>query len=115
MLLLKFLRCGVTANEAVVSGLRKPLGYQQVTPTGAAAKLAPPTAIAGATIGYMVIQCDGVIGTDIARWRDDGVAPTAGAGMKLLAGQELDYTGDPYNIQFIIGAGAPVLNISYYA
>jgi hypothetical protein len=114
-LLLRFLALGATANEATVSGARRPLGYIQYTTTGSAAKLAAPTPPSGLIIGYTVIQCVGGATTDYAAWRDDGTAPTASVGMRLYSGQELDYTGDPYNIQFITGSGTPVLNISFYA
>ena len=110
-----FLVLGITANEATVSGARRPLGYQQLTLTGSATKLTVPTPPAGTLVGYTVIQCAGAAATDFGGWRDDGTAPTAAVCMKLFSGQELDYTGDPYNIQFILGAGSPVLNISYYA
>lgn len=111
----KFLCLGIAANEATVSGARRPLGYAQLTLIGTAQKLTVPVPPPGLLVGYIVIQCIGAAATDYGAWRDDGVAPTAGIGLRLFSGQELDYTGDPYNIQFILGAGSPVLNISFYA
>ena len=112
--LLRFFWLGATANEATVSGYRRPLGYQQITSLASATQLTLPTPPAGSNVGYVVIQCEGA-GTDSVRWRDDGTAPTASVGMMLDGGQELDYTGDPTMIQFIVDAGSPKLNISYYA
>jgi hypothetical protein len=49
-----------------------------------------------------------------ARWRDDGVAPTATVGQPLLAGQCMQYAG-PFNaFQMIAQTGSPVATISYY-
>src|SRR3974390_2361666 len=102
-----YLRLAITANEATVSGARRPLGYQQITLSASAVKLTPPVPPAGNVVGYVVIQCAGAAATDYAGWRDDGTAPTAAIAMRLFSGQELDYTGDPYNIQFILGRGSP--------
>ena len=113
-LLRRFLHLGIGASEGTVSGYRRPLGYQQITSLSSATHLTLPTPPAGFLVGYVVIQCEGA-GTDSVRWRDDGTAPTSSVGMMLDGGQELDYTGDPTMIQFIVDAGSPKLNISYYA
>lgn len=117
MNLRKFLTLGVGASQAILSGARRPLGFQQLTLTGAAQKLTMPVLPTqlGMQVGYIVIQCSGAAVSDFASWRDDGVAPTAAVGMQLFSGQELDYSGEPTALQFITGAGSPVLNISYYA
>lgn len=112
--MLRFLWLGIGASEATTSGYRRPLGYQQITSFAAATHLTLPTPPAGFIVGYTVIQCEGA-STDTTRWRDDGTAPTSSVGMMLIGGQELDYTGDPTMIQFIVDAGSPKLNISYYA
>lgn len=112
----------MNANQAVLTANRKPLGFQQIlTAALAAAKnLTLPTIPAGTDgIGLVVIQVDG----GVVRWRDDGQAPTASAGMILGSaaavvgdfGGELDYTGEIAKLQFISAAGTPILNISYYA
>lgn len=113
----KFLTLAISSSQGVTSGARRPLGFQQLTLTGSAQKLTLPQLPAHLNmfVGYCVIQCSGAANTDFASWRDDGTAPTAGVGMQLFSGQELDYSGEPTAIQFIIGAGTPVLNISYYA
>lgn len=115
-MLLKFLRPGVGRDGATVSAYRRPLGFQQLTLTGSAQSLTLPTlagALGGFVVGYTVIQCEGT--SAVARWRDDGTAPTSTVGMILNTGSELDYTGDPTMIQFIVGSGSPILDISYYA
>jgi hypothetical protein len=117
----QFLLLSVTPSDGTVSARRQPLGYIQITPTGTSAKIPLATLQAllgpnpGYSFGYAVIQCIGAAATDYAGWRDDGTAAAATVGMRLYSAQELDYTGDIYNIQFIIGAGTPVLNISLYA
>jgi len=108
-----FLHLGIVANEATITGIRRPLGYQQLTLTGSAQHLTLPKPPAGVVVGYAVIQCTGTTATAI--WRDDGTAPTSSVGMTLSTGSELDYVGDFTALQFIIGSGSPVLNISYYA
>lgn len=110
----KFLRPRLIAEKAVVSGVRRPLGYQQISAATlvAATSLTIPTLPAGVVVGYTVIQVE----NGDVRWRDDGTAPTSSVGMTLLSGYELDYAGDAAAIQFIlIGATSPILNISYYA
>lgn len=100
-------------SEATITGERRPLGYQQVTPTGTAAGVTPPAvpAASGLVPGYMVVQCNG----GVVRWRDDGTAPTASIGMSIADGSEMNYVGDFYAIQFILSSGTPILDISFYA
>ena len=109
----KFLRPRLIASTAVVSGQRRPLGYQQILAATLVANtpLTPPTLPAGVVIGYIVI----IVEAGDVRWRDDGVAPTSAVGMPLLAGYELDYSGDYSKITFITKANNPILNVSYYA
>jgi hypothetical protein len=51
------------------------------------------------------------------RWRDDGVAPTATAGMPISSGQwpPFVYSANIDQISFIASAGTLTLNVSYYA
>lgn len=117
-LLRKFLCLGASRDGSTVSAYRQPRGYQQIVALNlaAATKITIPANANGNTVGYAVVQCAGTAGTDSVRWRDDGVAPTSTVGMVLGAGQELDYSGDVSQIQFIIGAGSTaILNISLYA
>jgi hypothetical protein len=124
----RFLRLAIVANEAVVTGQRKPVGYQQILTggLGSAVKLTLPTylspggvqsgqSIPQATltqpVGYTIIQNSGTVAV---RWRDDGTAPTATVGMILNAGGELDYAGDPANLQFIQSAAGGQLEVSFY-
>jgi hypothetical protein len=114
--LLRFLHLGSIRDAASVSGLRRPLGYQQLSLTGSSQSLTLPAVQPNIAmpIGYAVIQCIGGATTDFAVWRDDGPAPTATVGMQLFSGQELDYSGDVTMLKFILGSGVPVLNIAYY-
>jgi hypothetical protein len=83
-----YLRLPIGASEAVVSGYRRPLGYQQILAAtlASAQSLTLPTPPDGSGVGYVVIQCQGTAGTDSVRWRDDGTAPTSTVGMQLGAG-----------------------------
>jgi len=119
-LLLKFLRLGIGASEATVTGQRQPLGYFQWT-VGAGATLLSaqiPAALTtamrakGAVPGFAIIQNN--VAASSVRWRDDGTAPTAAIGM-VLGVAELDYSGDILNFQAIIATGAPVLDVTLYA
>jgi hypothetical protein len=122
-----FLRFAIVANEGVITGQRKPVGYQQILTggLGSAVKLTIPTqtvpgvqpgqqigqALVNIPVGFAIIQNSGTVAV---RWRDDGVAPTATVGMVLNAGSELDYAGDPANIQFIQTAAGGQLEVSFY-
>jgi len=126
-MLRRFLRLAIVANEAVVTGQRKPVGYQQILTgaLGSAVKLTIPTitvpgvqpgqavaqTVLNVPVGYAVIQNSGTVAV---RWRDDGVAPTTGIGMILNPGAELDYEGDPANLQFIQTAAGGQLEVSLY-
>lgn len=110
-----------TRDSATVSAYRKPIQYTQISQLS----LQAAVGIWGGAMmiinntpfspGYAVVQCVGTAGTDSVRWRDDGTAPTSSLGMTLAAGQELDYSGDISQIQFInsTGTGA-ALNVSLY-
>jgi hypothetical protein len=110
-LLRELLELAIGRDTASVSAYRRPLGYQQIL----AATLAASTrlTVPAGSPGYAMIQCEG--GGTSVRWTDDGVTvPASGTGCLLLAGQELDYSGDLTMLRFIKEAGAPILNISYY-
>jgi hypothetical protein len=87
---------------------QNPVGYQQISAAtlASSAGLTPP-----ATATMALISVD----TANVRWRDDGTAPTAAIGMQLAAGQTFQYFGNLSAIKFILVAGLPVLNVSYYA
>ena len=110
--LLRFLTLGIAASEAVITGIRRPLGYQQITSLLSSIGFTLPTAIPGNQIGYAVCQAEG---GDI-RWRDDGTAPTGTVGMIIPSGGELNYCGDFSAIRFIgsTGSSPTALNVSYY-
>jgi len=112
----------IAANEAVITGHRTPLLYQQLLTgvLGSAVKLTIPTQTATSipggwaaqvNVGFAVIQNSG---TAAVRWIDDGQTPTATFGMLLNAGSELDYVGDITKIQFIQVAAGGQLEVSLY-
>lgn len=82
------------------------LGYQQITSLSASTGLTVPS---GATLAVIVPEVQPV------RWRDDGVAPTASAGMPLGVETVLSYDGDLNRIRFIEQTASSALNVSYYA
>jgi hypothetical protein len=84
--------------------LSRPQGYQQITDLSAAVGLTVPHP----DTAYAIITVENA---DV-RWRDDGVLPTATAGVPLRVGDVLRYDGPLDRIRFI-GAGA-TLNASYY-
>lgn len=101
------------SSAAGITGYRRPLGYQQISTAdlAAAKKITIPSGIPnGDQVGYLCVQCAG----GVVRWRDDGTAPTASLGMRILADSELDYVGDIYSLQFIVASGSPILDISAY-
>jgi hypothetical protein len=99
-------------SEAIITGQRRPLGYQQIlSATLATAQgLTLPTLPAGMLVGYALIQSNG----GVTRWRDDGTSPSASVGMVLNDGDELTYTGDFTKIKFILSSSTPILDIAYY-
>jgi hypothetical protein len=84
-----------------------PLGFQQLAiGTGSASGLTPP---AGAF--FALIQ------SEVAnlRYRDDGTAPTAAIGMRLLsASTPQEYTGSLTALRFIAEGAGAFLNVTYY-
>ena len=101
---------GSGALPVWIAGYGKiPLGYQQLVLTSAAQALTVP---AGATVAAIYVTASG----GVARYRDDGTAPTATAGMPLSTGAQFIYSGALAVIEFILGSGATAtLDISYYA
>jgi len=90
------------------------LGYQQITTLSSATELTVPSVdLNGLSCkpSMALITPEG----QAVRWRDDGVAPTASAGMPLAAGVTLQYDGDLTKIRFIEQLSGAKLNITYYA
>lgn len=115
--MMKFLRSlfrlGIGASQTVITGFRRPLGYQQLSAgtLASATALTIPAAVAALQPGYAMIQANG--GT--VRWRDDGTNPTASVGMLIPDGGELNYVGDISAIKFILSTSSPILDVSIYA
>lgn len=96
-----------TKVEAM-EGAVVPIGYRQITSFSTLQTLTVPDGCY-----FALIQCE----TNDVRYRDDGTAPTAAIGMRLFAGQVINYTGGTAGLkalQFIPVTGSAVLNISYY-
>ena len=110
-----YLTVGIAPDGAVVTGIRRALGYVQMSVTTVVPlTLAAAITAAGlkaSTIGYAVIQCSG----NPIRWRDDGVPPTTTVGMNIPVGGELDYAGEVATFQVVSTTGTAVLDISFYA
>ena len=84
-----------------------PLGYQQIS----AVTLASATGFTlptGTKVAVVVCEAADV------RWRDDGTAPTASAGMYLAAKTYFSFAANLAKVQFIAVSGSPILNVSYY-
>lgn len=88
------------------------VGFQQIaTLTTAQSLTLPSDTVGGYKARVAVIHAD----TQNIRWRDDGVAPTATVGMRLLVGGELYYDGELAKLQMIEEAAGAKANVSYYA
>lgn len=83
----------------------RPLGYQQILDLTASTALTVP---AGAI--YAIVTPE----TNAVRWRDDGVAPTAGIGYPLPVGAELEVTSQLTVIRFIEATASATLSVAYY-
>jgi hypothetical protein len=91
--------------QAQIVGHSSTGATQTLTLTGTAQSLTVPMGTVWATICIEVAN---------ARWRDDGVAPTAAVGQPLVAGQCMQYAG-PFNaLQLIAQTGSPIATVSYY-
>lgn len=87
-------------------GNRTPKGFQQITTLSSSTALTVPT---GALIARIDAQAQAV------RYRDDGVAPSATVGQRLLVDTDFVYDGDLSAIRFFEVVAGAILNISYYA
>lgn len=87
-----------------------PLGYVQQVGIPASASLASfGTGIpAGANSVLIGVETQNI------RWRDDGVAPTAGIGMRIFANGFITFNQNLANIRFIEENASTTLDISYY-
>ena len=84
----------------------EPISYEQLTSLVAAAGLA--SIPAGATMAMIQPEAQNV------RFRDDGVDPTAAAGMIVVANDVLFYTGNLSAIKFIQVSASAKINVTYY-
>lgn len=87
----------------------RPLGYVQIASVDTAQGLPLPLP-QGANLVLIVVE------GGAARWRDDGIDPTAAVGQPLPAGSELRYTATGLSALRIIGQTAGVkANCAIYA
>ncbi len=89
-----------------------PLGYCQI----AAATLAASTPLSACVGGIPAGATMAVLQSEVApiRYRDDAVAPTTAAGMILINGPGVLYTGTLSRLRFIGASGSPLLNVLFY-
>jgi hypothetical protein len=90
-----------------------PRGFQQIASATLASStaLTLPTNVDGRKVEFAIAHVD----TQAVRWRDDGTAPTAAIGMRLLPGGELFIEGAMLDsIRFIYETSGANLNVSYY-
>jgi hypothetical protein len=82
------------------------LGYQQLSSPAAATALTVPA-------GTLFCVFNGEV--QAARWRDDGVDPTAAIGMLLkVADPTYPYFGQIARLKFIQVTAGAVINVTYY-
>lgn len=82
------------------------LGYAQLTGLTTAKGFA--SVPAGANAVLIVASGQPV------RWRDDGTAPTASAGMHLAVDTEFLYTGNLSAIEFIEESASATVDVTFY-
>lgn len=95
------------AENNVITALKTPRGYSQITSLSSAAGIGDIPR--QATVAVITV------GAQSVRWRDDGTNPTATVGMPLSAGDTLIYDGDLSAIKFIETAASAKLNVSFYS
>lgn len=81
-----------------------PVAYAQLT------SLSSATGVPFQNARVALIQC---LGQNV-RWRDDGPDPTTSVGMRLHAGETLQYNGDIRTVKFIEETAGAEINISFY-
>ena len=107
--------CGDAAAQTPTVGIPwVPLGYCQLSPS-AATKLSACSInnIVGIPAGANLV----VIRTEsqIVRYRDDGIAPSSGAGQPILvADPPFVYEGNLSALQFIQASSSATLDVTFY-
>lgn len=92
---------------AGVYGKITPKGYSQTVAIDASSPLAsviPP----GSALAFVKVAAQA------ARWRDDGVPPTATVGFPLAVGELLVYQGNLSAFRIISSVAGSELNVSFY-
>ena len=81
-------------------------GFQQIAVLSTAQLLTVP-----ANARAAIIHAE----TQAIRWRDDGTAPTAAIGMRLVVGDTLYYDGELSKLRLIEETASAKANITYVA
>ncbi|MES2367615.1 MAG: hypothetical protein V4563_17195 [Pseudomonadota bacterium] len=96
----------ITPSVSVAQPVLTPTGYTQTLINASTALVIPPDA----TMAVISVE------VQAARWRDDGVAPSAAIGMPLAVGSEFVVTGaaELAALRFIGQVAGCLLNASFY-
>lgn len=89
----------------------KCIGFEQITGLSAVKLLTVPSdPTTGRKAAIAIVHAE----AQAVRWRQDGTAPSATVGMRLLVGGELEIDTQLDIIQFIEETASAKLNVSYY-
>jgi hypothetical protein len=91
------------ADRFVADAAVEPAGYRQLAPT-----TVQGVSIGGARVALIQVLIQNV------RYRDDGVDPTTGEGVRIHAGESIWYNGDMKAIRFIEESSGAEVNILAY-
>lgn len=105
-----FLSLVLLLGWVVAAHAVSPLGCGQLTSISSATLLSSITGGIpnGANLVSLAVEVQSV------RYRDDGVAPTAGVGQLLVAGGPWPYTGNLQALQFIQTTSGAVVDFCFY-
>lgn len=97
----------------VADGNLEPLGYARYDTLSSAVSLSdsPAAGIAKPAAARLALF---VVKDQAVRWRDDGSAPTASAGIPIEVDIPFWYNGDLDALQFIEVTAGAELNVAYY-
>ncbi len=109
-----FAGVGTAYGQETMPGLPVvPLGYCQITAAQLESAVGLSSCTGGIPLGATMVTLQAE--TADVRYRDDGTAPTASAGMLVVSGTSPSlYTGTLSTIRFIAASGSPVLNVAFY-
>ena len=91
------------ADRFFADAIVEPAGYKQLFPTSVTG-----VGIAGGRVALIQVLHQNV------RYRDDGVDPTTGEGVRIHAGESIWYTGNLKAIRFLEESSGAEINILVY-